>query len=178
MTPDVALFAIVATITAGCAVGVVLARSVIRAAVWLLGTLVGVSLVYFLLGAEFLGATQLIVYVGGTMVLVIFGSMLTAGGPFNVLPTRRLDWLFGGAMAATLFGVLVVVSLKLGQAPHTPTELPGTGALGLAFLGMQDDITPGRTTYLLPFEIVSIHLLVVLVGAAYLARAKQRKGAA
>ena len=138
----------------------------VRSAVWLLFTLIGVSLLYFLLGAEFVGATQLIVYVGGTMVLVVFGVMLTAQQQFLRIRTRPQEWVVGGALAACLFGLLVLVSLRLGEtrpAPATDT-LPGAGQLGVGFL----------TTYLLPFEIISVHLLVVLIGAAYLARAKRK----
>jgi NADH-quinone oxidoreductase subunit J len=83
----------------------------------------------------------------------------------------------------------VNVSLKIALPATAPeTTLPGTGPLGLSFLGatetspkgqisgVQTTNPPARTpvAYLLPFEIVSIHLLVVLVGAAYLARAKRR----
>ena len=88
MSLPVVLFAVVATVTAVSALGVVLSRNIVRMAVWLLFTLIGVSLLYFLLGAEFVGATQLIVYVGGTLVLVVFGVMLTAQGPFRELRNR------------------------------------------------------------------------------------------
>src|SRR6185437_15642622 len=109
MTLSVILFAIVAAITAVSALGVVLSRNIVRAAVWLLFTLIGVSLLYFLLGAEFLGAAQLIVYVGGTLVLVVFGVMLTAQGPMQALRTRPAEWAVGGILGAILFGLLVAV---------------------------------------------------------------------
>lgn len=183
----VILFSIVASATAVSALGVVLTRNIVRAAIWLLFTLIGVSLTYFLLGAEFLGAAQLIVYVGGTLVLVVFGVMLTAQGPLRSLKTRPAEWAVGGVLGAALFGLLVVVALGLptGKGNDQPTH-PGT--LGLAFLGVSDASPKENLTgtpadrpsprsavaYLLPFEIVSVHLLVVLVGAAYLARAKRR----
>jgi NADH-quinone oxidoreductase subunit J len=159
-------------------------------AVWLLFTLIGVSLLYFLLGAEFAGAAQLIVYVGGTLVLLVFGVMLTAQGPLRELHTRPAEWAVGGVLGAVLFGLLVAVSFRIAT-PATPPkdELPGIGPLGLTFLGVTEtnpmgplsgvpEGTPtGRTPVadLLPFEIVSVHLLVVLVGAAYLARAKRKR---
>jgi NADH-quinone oxidoreductase subunit J len=163
---DVLLFAVIASATGLSALTVVLSRNIVRSAVWLLFTLIGVSLLYFLLGAEFVGATQLIVYVGGTMVLVVFGVMLTAQEQFLRIRTGPQEWVIGGVLAAALFALLVTVSLRLGAgkdaAPADP--LPGAGPLGVGFL----------TTYLLPFEIISVHLLVVLIGAAYLARAKRR----
>lgn len=175
MPSEVVLFAILASLTGGSALGVVLAQSVVRAAVWLLFTLIGTSLLYFLLGAEFLGAAQLIVYVGGTLVLVVFGVMLTSQGPFEWTRTRPVEWLVGGMLATAMFAVLVTISLDLGarhEAPAGPGDhpLPGPGPLGLAFLGASGE----GTSYLLPFEVVSVHLLVVLVAAAYLARAKRK----
>ena len=165
MNLDLILFTIVATIIATSALGVVVSGTIVRSAVFLLFTLIGVALLYFLLGAEFLGATQLIVYVGGTLVLLVFGGMLTSGGPFNVLKTKTMEWILGGGVAVLVFAVLVKVSLQLGEAPASTCDIPGPGPLGMAFL----------TTHLLPFEIVSVHLLVVLIGAAYLARAKRSK---
>lgn len=188
MSLPVILFAIVATATAVSAVGVVASRNIVRMAVWLLFALIGVALIYFLLGAEFAGAAQLIVYVGGTLVLVVFGVMLTAHGPLRELRTRRVEWIVGGALGAALFALLVAVSLRFGSPATTDDPLPGTGSIGLSFLGVTEttpaapisglpaDRLQRRTSvaYLLPFEIVSVHLLVVLVGAAYLARAKRR----
>jgi NADH-quinone oxidoreductase subunit J len=192
MSLPVVLFALVATVTAVSALGVVLSRNVVRMAVWLLFTLIGVSLLYFLLGAEFAGAAQLIVYVGGTLVLLVFGVMLTAQGPLRELRTRPAEWAIGGVLGAVLFGLLVAVSFRIAApSPPSKDELPGIGPLGLTFLGVAETnpMGPlsgvpagggaGRTpvAYLLPFEIISVHLLVVLVGAAYLARAKRKRRA-
>lgn len=173
MSLPVALFALLALATAGSALGVVVSRSVVRAAVWLLFTLIGVSLLYFLLGAEFLGAAQLIVYVGGTLVLVVFGVMLTSQGPFEGFRPKQAEWIVGGTLAAGLFALIVSASLELGQKPTaTDQPMPGTGQIGMSFLGIPETAT--GTAFLLPFEIVSVHLLVVLIAAAYLARAKRR----
>jgi NADH-quinone oxidoreductase subunit J len=189
MTLPVALFAILATVTAVSALGVVLSRNIVRMAVWLLFTLIGVSLLYFLLGAEFAGAAQLIVYVGGTLVLVVFGVMLTAQGPMRELRNRPGELIVGGILGGLLFALLIAVSFRIAlPPPPKDDQLPGVAPLGLGFLGvtetnppttltgLPEDRTLGRTpvAYLLPFEIVSVHLLVVLVGAAYLARAKRR----
>jgi NADH-quinone oxidoreductase subunit J len=191
---SVVLFAVVAAVTAASALGVVLSRNVVRMAVWLLFTLIGVSLLYFLLGAEFVGAAQLIVYVGGTLVLVVFGLMLTAQGPLRELRTRPAELAVGGVLGAVLMALLVAVSYHIALPPEDPNAkgaLPGVGPLGLAFLGVAEANAPAPMTgvrggnaplrtpvaYLLPFEIVSVHLLVVLVGAAYLARAKRKRSA-
>jgi NADH-quinone oxidoreductase subunit J len=174
---DAVVFAIVAAVTALSAVGVVVSKSIIRSAVWLLFTLVGVALTYFLLGAEFLAATQLIVYVGGTLVLLVFGGMLTAGGPFTSFRTRPAEWAAGVLLAGGLFVLLANAALREPNKTAA-ADLPGVGPLGLTFLGAKDPYTGPKVerqfAYLLPFEIVSVHLLVVLVGAAYLARAKKK----
>jgi NADH-quinone oxidoreductase subunit J len=188
MSLPVVLFVVIATATAVSAVGVVASRNVVRMAVWLFFTLIGVSLIYFLLGAEFAGAVQLIVYVGGTLVLVVFGVMLTAHGPLRELRTRRVEWLVGGALGAALFVLIATVSLRLGSPHADDSALPGISSIGLSFLGVGETspsaplsgvpqnkpIYRSQSAYLLPFEIVSVHLLVVLIGAAYLARAKRR----
>ncbi|HSQ57539.1 MAG TPA: NADH-quinone oxidoreductase subunit J [Gemmata sp.] len=190
MSLPVILFALISTVTAISALGVVTSRNVVRMTVWLLFTLIGVSLLYFLLGAEFVGAAQLIVYVGGTLVLLVFGVMLTAQGPLRELRTRPVELAVGGLVGAVLFGLLVAVSFRIA-VPSVPKndQLPGVGPLGLSFLGVTEanprgqlsgvpaGTAAGRTpvAYLLPFEIISVHLLVVLVGAAYLARAKRKR---
>src|ERR1700731_1325397 len=99
LTPIV--FWIVATLTALCAISVVVNQNIVRAAAMLLFTLAGVSGLFFLLGADFVGATQLIVYVGGTLVLVVFGVMLTAQGPFINMRTGAAEWAI-----STLVGLL------------------------------------------------------------------------
>lgn len=193
MSLSLLLFFAIAFATALSALAVVFTRNIVRAAVWLLFTLIGVSLNYFLLGAEFLGASQLIIYVGGTMVLVVFGVMLTAQGPFLQLKTKHEEWALGGTLAVALFALLVYASLELGAPSTKPVEGDNgvtVGAIGSAFMNVTEAsppapltgfpkgrVPPARTPmgYLLPFEIVSVHLLVVLIGAAYLARAKRRR---
>jgi NADH-quinone oxidoreductase subunit J len=187
------LFYALAILTGLCALGVVVTQNIVRAAAWLLFTLGGVAGLFFFLGADFVGATQLIVYVGGTLVLVVFGVMLTAQGPFINLRASAAEWAVSIFVGLLLFGLLAVTTY-LGRWPdatksHEPKEIasapasdavspessPNSVLIGHGFLGQP--VGPRKTSYLLPFEIVSVHLLVVLVGAAYLARAKRRRGA-
>ena len=76
---------------------------------------------YWLMGGRisigFLGAAQLIVYVGGTLVLMVFGVMITNQGPFAVLHTRRIEWVIGGVLAVGLFGQLAAASLQIATPP-------------------------------------------------------------
>ncbi len=306
-------FWLVAGLTGVCAIATVVTQNIVRAATWLLFTLAGTSAVFFLLGADLVGATQLLVYVGGTLVLVIFGVMLTAQGPFISMKTSGAEWAISVVAGLLLLAVLTTGIItersvgapkvwgtvtdpdtgqrraalitsdvtryappysraerlqrdgkprispplmggpkgmaapqgtggpkgmsgpkggagpppgigppgaggekkkkkgakddapgapKKGAAPPPPVidpsvivpsppsepaldpaTSPQSAALGEGFLGA--GIGPAhrgvtsrvaRTSYLLPFEIVSVHLLVVLIGAAYLARAKRRRG--
>jgi NADH-quinone oxidoreductase subunit J len=197
------LFYAVAILTGLCAIMVVVTQNIVRAAAWLLFALGGVAGIFFFLGADFVGATQLIVYVGGTLVLVVFGVMLTAQGPFVSLRTSAAEWAMSIVVGLLLFGVLAVTTAvgtwpdktRGGRAQAAkamvnaddPETSNNSVTIGHGFLGLpigpsgrydSEAIDKQGTAYLLPFEIVSVHLLVVLIGAAYLARAKRRRGGA
>jgi NADH:ubiquinone oxidoreductase subunit 6 (subunit J) len=194
------LFWSIALVSGGCAIMVVVSQNIVRAATWLLFALGGTSGIFFLLGADFVGATQLLVYVGGTLVLVVFGVMLTAQGPFITMKIGPAEWAIAGLVGLLLFGVLSysIVSLRVTSIAtnsplmDNPESSMSSTVLGSALLGLEDatpqsnltglpgNVTPRvrtKVSYLLPFEIVSLHLLVVLLGAAYLARAKRRRQA-
>lgn len=178
-------FLVFALVTCLAAVAVVFTVNVVRMAVYLIVSLLGASGLFFLAGADFVGAMQLMIYVGGTLVLLIFGVMLTAQGPFVSMKTKGGEWITSAVVGAALLVVLlqVAVSVPDWNAPAVTTETAGTTAgnlpartatpIGMALLGARVD-KPNAPGYLLPFEIVSVHLLVVLIGAAYLARTKKR----
>ena len=183
-------FWIIAAVVGVSAIMVVVTQNIVRAAVWLLFTLAGTSILYFQLNADFVGATQLIVYVGGTLVLVVFGVMLTAQGPFVSLRTGPGEWAVATVAGLLFLGVLMASTTGIKSSGITK-DAPSVQQLGEGFLGLIEATKPGQMTgypegtpatdrsrvaYLLPFEIVSVHLLVVLIGAAYLARAKRRSG--
>lgn len=183
-----------AAMTALCAIAVVISQNVVRMAFWLILSLAGTAGLFFSLNADFVGSAQLLIYVGGTLVLLIFGVMLTASGPFLQIRSRPGEMVLAGVIGLALLGILLssAVSVdwdqriatsepsKVGTGYNDPAQGNTTRELGMKFLGANPkDIGTSRTTlspgYLLPFEIVSVHLLVVLIGAAYLARAKRRK---
>ena len=292
------LFWVIGGLTAACAIATVVTHNIVRCATWLLFTLAGTSGLFFLIGADLVGAVQLLVYVGGTLVLVVFGVMLTAQGPFITMRTSSAEWGVSAAAGVAMFALLVLSFLvgkvqlnpqgknepNVAFAPdrnlsRDPAKSAYTMIIGQGFAGVgvgpahrdpnyrpvpKDDkrateepplgekdavgapekgdekppvakkaeiadlddnlkkltskdvpvkdegakgeapkaepkhgvkhaenhadkhgdsaesaqIEPAsvvRANYLLPFEIVSVHLLVVLVGAAYLARAKRRE---
>jgi NADH-quinone oxidoreductase subunit J len=186
-----------ALIACGFAVAVVASHNIVRMAWYLVVALGAVAGLFFLAGADFLGAVQLLVYVGGTMVLLVFGVMLTARGSAASMKVGGLQWLLAILIAGALLAVLLPAALRISPAPGTKTaEVQTTSApLGMGLLGVRVDrlekgselflsdppeersqkivLTP-FSGYLLVFEILSIHLLVVLIGAAYLARAGSR----
>ncbi len=191
MSTDAILFYALAGLTSICAVAVVVSQNIVRAAAWLLFALAGTAGIFFLLNADFLGATQLLVYVGGTLVLVVFGVMLTAQGPFINMRIGAAEWAIATAVGLLLYAVLAVSVVQINMGNAVPGDMANSENIGLALLGVKEatpaaDVTgvPSgnvaiqrtRMSYLLPFEIVSVHLLVVLIGAAYLARAKRRRG--
>ena len=126
------LFYILAAITGVCALAVVVTQNIVRAAAWLLFTLAGVSGVFFLLGADFVGATQLLVYVGGTLVLVVFGVMLTAQGPFINMRIGAAEWAIALAVGLLLYGVLAVSLRHQPTAAAYRTREPGRQPAGEA----------------------------------------------
>src|SRR5437660_2677063 len=117
------LFWSIALVSGGCAVMVVVSQNIVRAATWLLFALGGTSGIFFLLGADFVGATQLLIYVGGTLVLVVFGVMLTAQGPFVNLKAGAAEWAFTTVVGLLLMSVLTVTIIVWKPAYPGPSPL-------------------------------------------------------
>src|SRR5438128_11630858 len=108
MNAQTLLFWIIASFTGLTAVAVLVSQNIVRSAVWLLFTLAGTAGVFFLLGADFVAATQLIIYVGGILVLVVFGVMLTAQGPFITMKVGAAEWVHASVVGLLLLGVLAM----------------------------------------------------------------------
>jgi NADH:ubiquinone oxidoreductase subunit 6 (subunit J) len=167
-TASAVLFYVFAAISAAGALGVVVSRNIVRTAVFLLFALVGVAGLYFLLQSEFLAAVQLVVYVGGTLILILFGVMLTSKSPFAHFEPKRGEVAVATIVAVVLLAALVMAIHSTAFRPADavePAQRYPVGALGQALLG----------DYLVPFELASVLLLVVMIGAAYLAKARPRE---
>ncbi len=172
------------------ALGVLLAKNIVRMAFYLVLSLASTAGLFFLAGADFVGAMQLMIYVGGTLVLLIFGVMLTSQERFVEMKTSSGEWvvafIIGGTLLAILlqaaFGISAWQGLDRKVAEAVKLEKTVT-PLAMGLLGARVDKLQepdagrreGMSGYLFHFEIVSVHLLVVLVGAAYLARAKHKR---
>jgi NADH-quinone oxidoreductase subunit J len=182
-------FLFFALLTCGFALAVLFTSNVVRMAFYLVLSLGSTAALFFLAGADFVGSMQLMIYVGGTLVLLIFGVMLTAQSPFINMKTRGGDWIVSALVGGSLLAVLLAAAFSVQDwrlAPPGEPPLEGrvtTSRLAFGLLGARADVAqqpnealrPGMSGYLLPFEIVSVHLLVVLLGSAYLARAKRRR---
>jgi len=164
MTVELMLFYLLAAFTVALALMVVLAQNIVRAAVALIFSFCGLAGLYVLLDAEFLAAVQVLIYVGGITILLLFAILLTsriAGRGVRVLNEQK------GLNALVAAGLIVFLGLAawrgfpaLTARPDQPQNTPRIGHLLM-------------TTYALPFEAVSILLLAGLVGAIYLARKEE-----
>jgi len=165
MSADAVIFYVFATITVAAAAVVVLARSLIYSAFALLFTFFGVAGLYVLLGADFLAATQLLVYVGGILVLLLFGVMLTHKLYDLDLKSEVTQFVPGAIVCGIgLFGLLYLTATRTRWAVGTGRAPAATTAdIGRLFMG----------SYLLPFEAASVLLLVALMGAAMIVRRKK-----
>jgi NADH:ubiquinone oxidoreductase subunit 6 (subunit J) len=165
MTGEQAVFYLLAAFTVALALMVVRARNIVRAAVALIFSFCGLAGLYVLLDAEFLAAVQVLIYVGGITILMLFAILLTsriAGKGVRVLNEQ--------SGVSALVAVLLIVFLgwaawrglpHLDTRPAQPQNTPRIGQLLM-------------TTYALPFEAVSILLLAGMVGAIFLARKEEK----
>ena len=157
------LFVLLAGVTLGAAVRVVTHRVLFHAALWLIVAFAGIAGIYLLLASPFMAGVQLFIYIGGVAVLTTIAVMVTKGMMRRDLPTTSHA---GSAalVAVALFAVQgwMIVQLPLPAAPPFPPLDGELALLGAALVDPQG--------FLLPFEVVSVLLLSVLLGALYLAR--------
>jgi NADH:ubiquinone oxidoreductase subunit 6 (subunit J) len=182
-------FLVFAMAACGFALAVVLSSNVVRMAFYLVMSLGATAGLFFLAGAPFVAAMQLMVYVGGTLVLLIFGVMLTARGPFVQMAITPGQWALAAIVGASLLAVLLqaAFSVKGWNSAVSAADRPAldstpVGPIGLGLLGVRADrldeedavLRAGMSGYLLAFEVISVHLVAVLIGAAYLARPRRK----
>jgi len=164
MNVEALVFYTLAALTLVSGAVVVLARSLIVSAFALLTAFLGVAGFYLLLGADFLAGTQLLIYVGGILILLLFGVMLTHKLYDLDVKSERAQLLPSLIVAAAIFTVLALTAVRTEWAIG-PGATPGptTAAIGKLFL----------TDFLLPFEAASVLLLVALMGAALIVRRRK-----
>lgn len=159
------LFIIFAGLAIGCAISVVAQRNPLYSAISLIGVFISLACLYVTLAAPFIAAVQVIVYAGAIMVLVVFVIMLLNVEEEERQPLRLRSLVpIAIGLAAVLFAETAFIIFFLQMSRATP-------AGGASDVGLTSSIGGGLfTTYLLPFEITSILLLMAVVGAMTLAR--------
>ncbi|MBX5492694.1 MAG: NADH-quinone oxidoreductase subunit J [Chloroflexi bacterium] len=143
------------------AIGTVAARRLIHNALFLVLALASAAAIYVLLSADFVAVVQILVYTGAIMILLLFALMLTPQQVELPATAPAGQQLAAGLVAVALFA-LIVAAVLTGpwRQAATPLNAPTSTPLGTALL----------TTYVFPFELVSLVLLVALIGALLLAR--------
>jgi|TARA_B110000438_G_scaffold94000_1_gene93433 NADH-quinone oxidoreductase subunit J len=165
MIPDLGeiLFFIIVSLTIVSAYWVVMSPNLVHSAVSLLFTLFGVAGLYVFLFADFIAASQVIIYVGGILVLIIFGVMLTNKIDDPMLSNQSQNQIIAGVFCFILlifqFQIIFNTNWYIGELLTRESTVDEIGMLLL-------------TTYLLPFEVVSVLLLAALIGSAMLSRKK------
>ncbi|WP_232058374.1 NADH-quinone oxidoreductase subunit J family protein [Nibribacter ruber] len=172
------LFYLFAALSVTGGVWLLLSKNLLHMAFALLLTLLGLAAIYVLLYADFVAVAQIMVYVGGVLVLILFGLLLSSNSTGNFLVQEPVNRWLGLLLAAALLGgggwILVhSFSEAFSKYPAVPA-LAEQAALGkytsLHSLGRQL-----ISTYVLPFEVASVLLLVALVGAAAITKQTSRK---
>ena len=155
------LFILIAALVIASAFWVVFSPNLIHSAVSLLFTLFSTAGLYIFLYADFIAATQVVIYVGGILVLIIFGVMLTSKIETPSIAASSKNQFIGGIGAFGIFviqaGIIFNTQWNIGSVQSRDATVDTIGKLLL-------------NEYLLPFEIVSILLLAALMGAALLSR--------
>lgn len=160
-----AAFALFAILVIAGSLMCVWERSVVRSAFCLIGTFGGTAGLFLLLGSDFLAMSQILIYVGAILALILFGVMLTPPD----LTERRLPRVIGGLAAvgiATAFvAAKVAATVTWAKAPALAEPRPATREIGVGFLAVDQ--------YVIPFELAAIVLTVALVAAVYIARRRR-----
>jgi NADH-quinone oxidoreductase subunit J len=161
---DLILFAIFALIAVACAINVVVQTHPISSAISLVGVMGSLAVLYLLLGAEFIAAAQVIVYAGAIMVLFVFVIMLLNAGAEVKKGRSYMVQLLGVPLLIALLGLLAWFVQRLYPF-GTAVRFGGFQGGGAKEIGRAL-----FTTYLLPFEVTSILILIAILGAIVLAR--------
>ncbi len=161
------IFVLFALLTVGSALYIAISRNIVYAVFSLLLTLGSVAALYVFLGADFLAGIQLLVYVGGILVLIIFAVMLIQGiekgKDTNPRRVPVVALIFALILLSSFLYAIWQVDWPTGV---NPVNAPSTKAIGNSLL----------KNYLLPFEAISVLLLIGLIGSVTVARLAHQKG--
>ena len=163
MNGSTILFYLLAALTLSCGILSIATRHIFRAAIYLLFALIGIAGIYFWLSYEFIAAVQIVVYVGGIVVLIIFSIFLTQQAG-EKLPKQRLDRKIWSALAVfSAFALTMVQVAQYQFAVYNSTSVVTVRRIGEKMLSTD------AGGYALPFEIISMLLLAAMVGCIVIA---------
>jgi NADH-quinone oxidoreductase subunit J len=160
-------FYAIAAVMVAAAVAVVTTRNVVRAALALIVVFAGVAAQFVVLAAEFVAVTQVLIYIGAIMVLMLFGIMLTRARIGREVGMTNEHWWVGVLTGVLLLGVMGYALVDYWGDDKLPAERMIDSVDGSNTATVSDSIF---STYLIPFEVVSVLLTAALVGAIVLAR--------
>lgn len=165
------IFYIFGAITALSALYIMLTKNILYAAFALILTFIGVAGIYVFLGAEFIAVTQILVYVGGILILLVFGIMLTNRLSGKKVISSAYNKIMGFIVAGGLFAILLKGILEanfsaLGWIDKSKVSESSIPAFGLTLM----------TDYVLVFEIIGVLLLLALIGAVRIAGNVRKEG--
>ena len=155
-------FGIIAAVIVIAALRMVTTKNIVHAALYLVAVLAGLGAQYVILTAEFVATTQVLVYIGAVMVLFLFGIMLTRAPLGNTMLMTGTQWPIAAGVALMLGGVTIYALLD----EYSDQELPEDGPI----FRTEDVSDSIFSTFIIPFEAVSVLLLAALIGAIVLAR--------
>ncbi|HAA66170.1 MAG TPA: proton-conducting membrane transporter [Acidimicrobiaceae bacterium] len=155
-------FGILAAVVVVSALRMVTTKNIVHAALYLVAVLAGLGALYVLLTAEFVATTQVLVYIGAVMVLFLFGIMLTKAPLGDMMQMTGKQWPIAALVALLLGGVTVYALLDRFGSDRLVMDGPVYKTADVS-----DEVF---STYIIPFEAVSVLLLAALIGAIVLAR--------
>jgi NADH:ubiquinone oxidoreductase subunit 6 (subunit J) len=169
------IFYFFAVLTIASAGYIIFTKNILHAAFALLCTFIGIAALYVLASADFLAIVQIMVYIGGVLVLLIFGIMLTHRVSVqNIIPSENKNTFFGVLIGAAFFGILLYVIIKVdfSSIKWITGSSWRNGPAGSTLHSIGENL---MTDYVLPFEAAGIILLVALIGAAFIAGQEVKK---
>jgi NADH-quinone oxidoreductase subunit J len=160
-----AVFGLFAFLVLGGSLLCVWERSVVRSAFCLVATFGGTAGLFLLLGSDFLAMSQILIYVGGILALILFGVMLTPPDLGERQLPRVVTGLVAVGVGVAFVAAKVAMTVKWAVQPQLAEPVAATRAIGVGFLAADE--------YVIPFELAAIVLTVALVAAVYVARRRR-----
>ncbi len=170
LTTDI-LFYLFSAAILGCGLMAVTVKNLLHSAIALMGCLFGTAGLFLLLDHEFVALMQILVYIGGVVIFIIYAVLLTTHLGTRYLPASTLKYISGVTLAAIVLGLVLHID---PQATHTAVN-PDRTATTIDAIGYR--LLDGSTNgFLIPFEVISVLLLSAMIGAATIAK-HQKPGA-